>query len=67
LVERVAHYKCTKKILTLSSTSKEKITIMAKSIKKRLKSGKGIKRVSADRTVVGVRNLELISKIAYEN
>jgi hypothetical protein len=40
---------------------------MAKSIKKRLKSGKGIKRVSADRTVVGVRNLELISKIAYEN
>jgi hypothetical protein len=67
LVERVAHYKCTKKILTLSSTSKEKITIMAKSIKKRLKSVKGIKRVSADRAVVGVRNLELISKIAYEN
>jgi hypothetical protein len=45
----------------------KKITIMAKSIKKRLKSGKGIKRVSADRAVVGVRNLELISKIAYEN
>ena len=39
---------------------------MAKSIKKRLKSGKGIKRVSANRAVVGVRNLELISKIAYE-
>jgi hypothetical protein len=67
LVERVAHYKCTKKILTLSSTSKEKNTIMAKSIKKRLKSGKGIKRVSADRAIIGARNLELISKIAYEN
>ena len=40
---------------------------MAKSIKERLKSGKGIKRVSADRAIIGARNLELISKIAYEN
>jgi hypothetical protein len=67
LVERVAHYKCTKKILTLSSTSKEKNAIMAKSLKKRLKNAKGVKKVSADRAVVGVRNLEIVSKIAYES
>lgn len=39
---------------------------MAKSIKKRLKNNKGVKRVSADRAAVGVRNLEIVSKIAYE-
>jgi len=50
----------------LSSTPKEKITEMAKSIKKRLKNVKGVKKVSADRAVVGVRNLEIVSKISYE-
>jgi hypothetical protein len=51
----------------LSSTSKEKITEMAKSIKKRLKNANGVKKVSKDRIVVGVRNLEIVSKIAYES
>lgn len=39
---------------------------MAKSVKKRLKNVKGVKKVSADRAAVGVRNLQIISKIAYE-
>jgi hypothetical protein len=43
-----------------------KNAIMAKSLKKRLKNAKGVKKVSADRAVVGVRNLEIVSKIAYE-
>ena len=40
---------------------------MAKSIKKRLKNANGVKKVSKDRAVVGVRNLEIVSKIAYES
>jgi hypothetical protein len=40
---------------------------VAKSSKKRLLNSKGVKRVSKDRVAVGVRNLEIISKIAYEN
>jgi len=40
---------------------------MAKSAKKRVANSKGIKRVSKDRVAVGVRNLEIVSKIAYEN
>lgn len=39
---------------------------MAKSSKKRLKSSNGVKRVSKDRVAVGARNLEIVSKIAYE-
>lgn len=40
---------------------------MAKSNKKRVKSERGVKKVSAKRSLVGVRNLEIISKIAYES
>jgi hypothetical protein len=40
---------------------------MAKSSKKRLKSSNGVKHVSKSRAAVGVRNLEIVSKIAYEN
>jgi hypothetical protein len=40
---------------------------MAKSSKKRLKSARGVKKVSAKRSIVGVRNLAIINKIAYES
>jgi len=40
---------------------------MAKSAKKRVVNSKGIKRVSKDRVAVGVRNLDIVSKLAYEN
>ena len=40
---------------------------MAKSTKKRVKSERGVKKVSAVRSAVGVRNIEIISKIAYES
>jgi len=40
---------------------------MAKSSKKRVENGRGVKKVSAKRSIVGVRNLEIINKIAYES
>jgi hypothetical protein len=40
---------------------------VAKSAKKRVVNSRGVKRVSKDRAAVGVRNLEIVSKIAYEN
>lgn len=39
---------------------------MAKSSKKRVETGRGVKKVSAKRSVVGVRNLAIINKITYE-
>jgi len=39
---------------------------MAKSTKKRIKSERGVKKVSAGRSAVGIRNLDIINKIAYE-
>lgn len=38
-------------------------TGMAKSSKKRINNTKGVKRVSADRTTVGVRNFEIINRL----
>lgn len=40
---------------------------MAKSSKKRVENGRGVKKVSAKRSVVGVRNLAIINKITYES
>jgi hypothetical protein len=40
---------------------------MAKSAKKRVENGRGVKKVSAKRSLVGVRNLEVVNKIAYES
>jgi hypothetical protein len=36
---------------------------MAKSLKKRGNNTKGVKRVSADRATVGVRNFEIINRL----
>jgi hypothetical protein len=38
-------------------------TGMAKSLKKRGNNTKGVKRVSADRATVGVRNFEIINRL----
>jgi len=40
---------------------------MAKSAKKRGVNQRGVKRVSADRVVVGIRNFQLINKLTNEN
>jgi hypothetical protein len=40
---------------------------MAKSLKKRQAYSVGVKRVSSDRAVVGVKNLETINKLYYES
>jgi len=37
---------------------------MAKSQKKRLNNGRGVKRVSADRATVGIRNFEIINRLS---
>ena len=42
-------------------------TGMAKSQKKRGSSTKGVKRVSADRATVGVRNFEIINRLGNES
>ena len=40
---------------------------MAKSSKKRVENGRGVKKVSAKRSVVGIRNLNIINKLVYES
>jgi hypothetical protein len=40
---------------------------MAKSLKKRQSHIVGLKRVSKDRAFTGAKNIEVISKIAYES
>ena len=42
-------------------------TGMAKSQKKRVTNTKGVKRVSADRATVGVRNFEIINRLGNES
>jgi len=37
---------------------------MAKSQKKRLNNGRGVKKVSSDRATVGVRNFEIINRLS---
>ncbi len=40
---------------------------MAKSLKKRQSYAVGVKRVSSDRAIVGVKNLEIVNKLYYES
>jgi len=40
---------------------------MAQSEKKRVVNNNGVKRVSKDRTAVGIRNFQLLNKLSNEN
>lgn len=54
-------------ILKTQSSVKTAEADMAKSLKKRQSYAVGVKRVSSDRAVVGVKNLETINKLYYES